>query len=244
MSRFAPPPIWRAGETLSHDKLNDMSKGVVRQVNVGPGLTKFESPDGSRVVIGVTPARPATQVETCWGKLTGRITDEGWEWIEVERNRATDGTVTWTTVTGGRSGANSRADPDKELAVTANKDNPGAHTINSIVLLRRTTTLRAADGEVPPTRQVNWAIINDPLTLFPVIVSQVGGIAGDLTNACTFTYDVATLAVEVIGTAMTPLWQRSAGKYIAGQQGTAYYNNAGELILHQVDEVRDTSGCP
>lgn len=195
-------------------------------------------------------------METCWGRLTSPVEGEGWEWEEVTRHRATDGTLTWATVTNGRSGSNSRADPFKCLAVGmfAPADaSPllgypaGPFDFDSVVLLRRQNTLRAADPEADPptlaTWQTNWHIV--PLTgqLFPVRVTQVGGDnAADLDSAPTYTYDVNVYLVgTVIGPAMSPVWGRSNGFYFPATNGTAFWHSDGSLILWQVDEVRDTA---
>jgi hypothetical protein len=81
-------------------------------------------------------------------------------------------------------------------------------------------------------------------TLFPVDLTQTGGVAGDDTTKCSFTYTVDSLSGEELLTAASPAWARPAyGKMVAGTNGVAYYNSAGTCILHQVDEVFDVAVC-
>lgn len=76
-------------------------------------------------------------------------------------------------------------------------------------------------------------------------VEQTGGANGTQTTAPTYTYDVTPIYGHDLTTVpgLSPEWQRSNGKVIAATIGTAYWDDTGTLVLWQVDEVRDTTGC-
>jgi hypothetical protein len=89
-----------------------------------------------------------------------------------------------------------------------------------------------------------WYFAN-PLHVFPVLVSQVGGVAGDEDTQCSFTYDVTSLSAVDIASAASPIWARPAfGAMVAATHGTAYVNTSGATVLYQVDEVPDVEICP
>ena len=88
-----------------------------------------------------------------------------------------------------------------------------------------------------------WYFAN-PLHVFPVLVTQTGGTAGDATTQCSFTYTVNSLSSVEIATGASPIWARPAkGKMVAATHGTAYVNVAGETVLYMVDEVPDLEEC-
>jgi len=75
-------------------------------------------------------------------------------------------------------------------------------------------------------------------------VEQTGGSNGTKTTAPSFTYDVTPRwGDRTVVPAMSPVWQRSNGKVVAATHGLAYRGSDGNLVLWQVDEVRDTTGC-
>lgn len=81
-------------------------------------------------------------------------------------------------------------------------------------------------------------------TLFPVDLTQTGGVAGNATTQCSFTYTVDSISGEQLLTGASPTFGRpSYGKLVAGTHGTAYYNSVGTCILYQVDEVFDVEEC-
>ena len=81
-------------------------------------------------------------------------------------------------------------------------------------------------------------------TLFPVTVSQTGGVAGNKTTQCTFTYTVTDLDGNQLGTAIAPAMQRPAlGAMTAATKGIAYMNE-GAVVLQWCDEVPTrVAGC-
>lgn len=83
--------------------------------------------------------------------------------------------------------------------------------------------------------------------LFAVKVTQTGGSAGDATTQCSFTYTVKTLDGTTIGTGMTPQKKRaSVGAYeapAANSYGTAFYDEDGDLVLFDPNEVPDPETC-
>jgi hypothetical protein len=104
------------------------------------------------------------------------------------------------------------------------------------------------DGTTVTFRLKNRRGLNDDrkgdqadIALFPVDVAQVGGSAGDGTNACSFTYDVTSLDGRTLASGVSPVWARPAiGKMTAATHGDGYYDSDGEFVLYRVDEVPAT----
>jgi len=81
-------------------------------------------------------------------------------------------------------------------------------------------------------------------TIFPVDLTQTGGVAGDATTQCTFTYTVKSISAKTLLTVSTPIWNRTQyGKMVAATSGTAYVNSSGTVILYQTDEVPAVTVC-
>lgn len=83
--------------------------------------------------------------------------------------------------------------------------------------------------------------------MFPVKPTQVGGVAGDTTTKCSFTYDVTDINGAALGTAMTPEKNRtSLGAHVApaaGDFGVGFYDADGSFKLWDANEVIDTEAC-
>ena len=75
VGRFVAPFQWKPGEEITAARLNAMMRNVVRYIGVGPGLRKVESPDGSRVIIGLEPQRPVGQGQ--WIVVTSNTQEPG-----------------------------------------------------------------------------------------------------------------------------------------------------------------------
>jgi hypothetical protein len=86
--------------------------------------------------------------------------------------------------------------------------------------------------------------VNDNGNVFTVDVVQYGGVEGNLTTQCSFTYDVYDLSGNQIGANLPVEWARPAvGKFVAGTKGLAYVTHEGVLKLIKVDEVESTNAC-
>ncbi|HUU90110.1 MAG TPA: hypothetical protein VM238_02750 [Phycisphaerae bacterium] len=96
-----------------------------------------------------------------------------------------------------------------------------------------------------------WAVVKlgvppDSLgSLFAVLVTKDGGVAGDAATDCTFTYTVKDLLGAELATALSPLRPRFAHtEYVepgADSPGTAWYDAQGDLqLLEAVEEVPKT----
>ena len=97
------------------------------------------------------------QAETCWAKLTSRVTD-GFEWQEVYPFIGNDDKPDWATKADGRKGDNTANDPLlKNLAVELVK---GTATTSSIVVVRRANQQQKQVGSAPPDWKQQWYIIS------------------------------------------------------------------------------------
>jgi len=96
-----------------------------------------------------------------------------------------------------------------------------------------------------------WAVVklgvpSDPFgSLFAVLVTKDGGVAGDAATDCTFTYTVKDLLGAELATALSPLRPRFAHtEYVepgADSPGVAWYDAQGDLhLLEAVEEVPKT----
>ena len=104
--------------------------------------------------------------------------------------------------------------------------------------------LPASVGATTP----NYLILgSSAASLFPVTLTQSGGSNGSQTSAASYTYIVKSISGTTLGTTGTtpiqPIWARDFGLVTAATHGTAYYDNSGNLVLYQADEVYQTSGC-
>jgi len=105
---------------------------------------------------------------------------------------------------------------------------------------------------------MKWAVVrfgnHQPMRIFPVDLTQVGGSQGDETNPATWTYDVAdvvtgeTLESAVDPTASPHKWQRpSIGWMIPATFGYAHYQSDGsggwDLVLGWINEMVDQEAC-
>ena len=82
-------------------------------------------------------------------------------------------------------------------------------------------------------------------SLFAVLVTKDGGVAGDAATDCTFTYTVKDLLGAELATALSPLRPRFAHtEYVepgADSPGIAWYDADGDLqLLEAVEEVPKT----
>jgi hypothetical protein len=83
-----------------------------------------------------------------------------------------------------------------------------------------------------------------PIGLFPVFLEKVGGSNGTDTDPCSFTYDVADVNGQPLGSAMAPLTARVAAGMVdpdGAEHGEGFYNPSGTFILWRVHEVFLTS---
>lgn len=105
---------------------------------------------------------------------------------------------------------------------------------------------------------VKWAVIrfgnHQPMRVFPVDLTQVGGSQGDEANPATWTYDVLDVATgETLESAVDPVasphkWQRPAvGQMIAATFGYAHYmpndSYGYDLVLGWINEMVDQESC-
>ncbi|NLX59345.1 MAG: hypothetical protein GXY74_09695 [Phycisphaerae bacterium] len=105
---------------------------------------------------------------------------------------------------------------------------------------------------------VKWAVIrfgnHQPMRVFPVDLTQVGGSQGDEANPATWTYDVLDVATgETLESAVDPTasphkWQRpSIGQMIAATFGYAHYvpndSYGYDLVLGWINEMVEQESC-
>lgn len=95
-----------------------------------------------------------------------------------------------------------------------------------------------------------WAIVHlgvQPRAMFPVLVFQAGGDAGNFTTPCSLVYNVTDLSGYTIGASMTPAKFRPPyGAMLApadGSYGTGFYAADGNFVLFDANEVLDTGDC-
>jgi hypothetical protein len=85
--------------------------------------------------------------------------------------------------------------------------------------------------------------------LFPVLVTQTGGAAGDATTQCSFVYDVTLVTGDPFGEGMAPVKPRPEfGKMVApatDSYGLAFVDeSAGGPVLWDAGEVPAVAVCP
>jgi len=119
-----------------------------------------------------------------------------------------------------------------------------AGTVVPVFRLRGTTDTSGATG-VFSTDFVFVRGVEAYPALFPVTLTQTGGVSGDASTQCSFTYTVKDVTGTVeLGTGMSPAFARPAlGKMVAGTKGVAYYATEDTLVLHQTDEVPAVAVC-
>lgn len=172
------------------------------------------------------------------GPFLAQITQEAGggeydQWQEVYRNAA-DGA--WEALPGGRThtttgGSLFAADDQPDLWVGASSQ--------PVVVIPTFT----AEG-VLQYRFFHLARI------IPITLSQTGGVAGNKTTKCSFTYTVTHAVGTVeLGTGIDPTagnhkWQRPAvGLMLAADSGYAYYNSSGNLVINIINEMLDAAAC-
>jgi hypothetical protein len=80
--------------------------------------------------------------------------------------------------------------------------------------------------------------------LFAVTLTQISGVAGSNSTACTFTYDVKDVTGATLGTGVSPAMARpSAGKFTAATRGSAYWDSGNAIVLWWCDEVPTFTVC-
>ena len=133
--------------------------------------------------------------ETCWGKITSKVTD-GYEWKEQGRKIGSDNKPTWGDIDGGRSGDNSKDDAEKNLAIgVAPNANP---VLGSVVMLRRSTTLaKKASPSDPDVWLARWVIVA-PLGAVHVKCTSVPDVYGSVVGAKVIDPDTAALVGDEV----------------------------------------------
>lgn len=85
--------------------------------------------------------------------------------------------------------------------------------------------------------------------VFPVTLDRVGGAAGSAAAPATWTYDVAGIGGEELGTAINPVasphaWRRPAvGIMTEATSGLAYFDADGDVVLTWINEVAQQEAC-
>lgn len=101
------------------------------------------------------------------------------------------------------------------------------------------------DGTKSIPRYIFWTR-RDSNELFPVDVSQTGGSGGNKTTKTSYTYTAtdAITAVE-LGTVLSPVFntRTATGAHVAATKGTGYFDEAGNFVLYQINEVPDVGEC-
>lgn len=112
--------------------------------------------------------------------------------------------------------------------------------IDDVTRLKR--LVRALESKIRKRREPRkWATI-------PVLVTQTGGSAGNLTTQCSFTYTVKNRQGTTLLTGAAQIRPRpSVGAMVAQSAdsiGIALYDETGTLVLWDAGEVPDPEGCP
>lgn len=210
-----PLPPHKNGDPNSAARFNAFEQRAITEVTVGPGMTMARS--GSTVTVGVVRegvARPATAVRV---KVTTVSPGGDTTLVLVKRF---DGTT----------------ESGEEFPVRKGK----VHVVGQELYVFQPQG-GVIDDPTYNSEPVTWQA-QIPVHMFPVNVTQVGGVAGSKTQQCSFSYDVTDADGTLLHSNAVPEMARPAvGKRIAATIGMAYWS--GGLALRWVDEVDDVVGC-
>ena len=161
-----------------------------RNLSGGYGVNARETRNGT-ILEPKLPRRVGRKTGTVTAILTSRDTTNKHiaAWSEVEINDVGTASI----LLGGRTGT-----PTDEPAIELSK-NPFAFSPDpvsgDIVQLERRTS---------STGKIFWAMDHSFLSTFQAFVKNDGGVAGDSTTDCTFTYEILTIDSVTINTGLTP----------------------------------------
>ncbi len=235
--RIITPP--RRGQPITSRFLTQLAdvSNVRRNINGGNGVVTYETRNGTAVKIIPRPRRKTTTVVRAI--ITSRDTTNkhifGWSEVEL------DATGITTILKSGRSGT-PKLEPAVEIEL-----NPFAvvfpdPTLGDIVNLVRGVS---QDGIV------TWSFTLGHATPFACLVRQDGGVAGDDTTNCTFTYELLTFDNVTIATGKTPFRPRypkttyiKAPDFSVGRVEWFGAFGGGQVELEDtLEEIEDTSAC-
>ncbi len=223
--------------SLSSEVWNQLADVLERLDRVEYAPPLWVEDDGRVRTVGVAPPAPGG----FWAQLTDSATlslaaGPTWKYAWSEQRRTATG---WEAAPDARSGTttvgyalNTVATADAAPVGGAG----GAPAIGAIVRLY-------ADA-LPDSDNTAYTFSWSPPALFPVNLTQTGGIDGTATLVAGYTYTATTLAGVTLGTNLSPEWPRGMGSMTPATKGTGYFNASGTFVLHQVSETLNVNGCP
>jgi hypothetical protein len=196
------------------------------------------------------------KVEANRSNLTGRSSRaskyEDWFWAVVRNDVTYVPTSGWYTVIASSVDAVEDTEPTFTERISGDPLYLEVRALNIAEAISATGGVK--DGE--PCRVYVTRDLNDELyyyfessstDLFRVDLTQSGGVAGDKTTKCSYTYDLydvvtaAKLNVSVLSPEVDT--RQSIGRYVAATHGQAYYDSDGVLTLYLAYEVPGAGEC-
>ncbi len=206
-----------------------------RNLSGGYGVNARETRNGT-ILEPKLPRRVGRKTGTVTAMLTARDTTNKHivAWSEVEIDDVGTGSI----LPGGRTGTVAD-EPAIELSKNPFAFTPDPTQGDIVQLQRRTFS----------TGKIFWAMDHSYYPVFEAFIKNDGGVAGDSTTDCTFTYEVLTIDSVTIATGLTPRRPRYAKTtYIVAPDNSIGFvawggpflpNTALEIALEEVEDTRD-----